>query len=53
MTFKNVLSATGKAALVAASAIHNSPLRTRMYEIDEEITRLQEERAELAAQLID
>lgn len=52
MTVKSVLSATGKGLFATATAIHNSPLRTRMYEIDEEIAKLQEEKAQLEKQLI-
>lgn len=33
-------------------ATHNSPLRTRMYEIEEEIEKLQEEYAELEEKLM-
>lgn len=52
MTVKSVLSATGKGLLTATTAIANAPIRTRMYEIDEEIAKLQEERAQLEKRIV-
>jgi len=49
---KRTLSAIGNGLVLATTAMHNGPIRTRMYEIDEEIAKLQEEKAELEEKLI-
>jgi hypothetical protein len=49
MTFKSVLSATGNGLLTATTAIANASTQTRIWEIDAEIAKLQEERATLVA----
>lgn len=53
MKIKNTLSSIGNGLITAAAAINNAPIRSRIYEIDEEIERLQEEKAELEKQLLD
>jgi uncharacterized small protein (DUF1192 family) len=53
MTFKSAMSAIGNGALNVATVIHNSPIDTRIAEIDEEIVRLQQERATLAEKRIN
>jgi uncharacterized small protein (DUF1192 family) len=53
MTFKSAMSAIGNGALIAATVIHNSPIDTRITEIDEEIERLQQERAQLVEKRIN
>lgn len=49
---KNAATATGRGLLIAAEAMNDVPLRTRISEIDEEIERLQEEKSNLEAKLI-
>jgi len=49
---KKTLSSIGNGLLAATTAIHNGPIRSRIYEIDEEIEKLQQEKAELEAKLI-
>ena len=52
MTLKSALATAGNGLLAATTAIHNAPLRTRMYEIDAEIEKLQAEKLELQVKLI-
>lgn len=47
MTLKSVLSATGNGLLTATTAIANASTQTRIWEIDAEIAKLQEERDQL------
>lgn len=49
---KKALTSTGNGLLNAATAVHNSPIRTRMYEIEEEIQKLQDEKDELEKRLL-
>jgi hypothetical protein len=50
--FKKTMSSIGNGTLTALEAINNAPIRSRMNEIDAEIEKLQEERAELEERLI-
>lgn len=52
MTIKSALSATGKGLLTATTVIANSTTLVRINEIDDEIARLQEEKALLERRLI-
>jgi len=52
MTFKTAMSSVGNGLLTTATVLHNSGLRTRINEIDEEIKKLQEEKSRLEDQLI-
>lgn len=49
---KKSLSTIGTGLFVATAAIHNGPIRTRLYEIDAEMEKLQEEKEQLEARLI-
>lgn len=49
---KNTLKSIGTGLDVGLTAIHNSPIRVRLNEIEEEMERLSEEKAELEAKLI-
>ncbi|PYS67708.1 MAG: hypothetical protein DMF69_22295 [Acidobacteria bacterium] len=50
---KKALSSTGNGLMLAATAIHNTPIRSRLIEIEEEMEKLREEKAELEARLLD
>jgi|1186.fasta_scaffold349230_3 hypothetical protein len=52
MTFKSALSATGRGLLTATTVLANAPVHARMTEIDAEIQKLQDERAQLESRLI-
>jgi hypothetical protein len=52
MTFKSALSATGRGLLTATTVLANAPVHARMTEIDIEIQKLQDERAQLESRLI-
>jgi hypothetical protein len=47
-TFKNAAKRTGKGIGLAIAATNNAPIRARLYEIEEEMERLQEEKTKLA-----
>ena len=49
---KKALSSTGKGLMIATAAINNGPIRTRLYEIEDEIEKLEEEKAKLEAKLL-
>jgi hypothetical protein len=51
-TLKKTMSSIGKGLDVVLTATHNSPLRSRIYEIEEEIAKLQAEKAELEERLV-
>lgn len=51
-SFKKTMSSIGNGLSLATVAIANAPIRTRMDEIDEEIAKLQEERAKLEERLV-
>jgi len=49
---KSALATTGNGLLLAGSVLHNAPIHSRIAEIEEEIEKLQEEKAELEAKLL-
>ena len=49
---KKTLNTIGRGLLTATQAMHNGPIRSRIYEIDEAIEKLQQEKAELESKLI-
>jgi hypothetical protein len=51
--FKKVMSTTGKGILAVGAAVNNAPIHQRIDEIDAEIARLQEEKANLEDKLIE
>lgn len=52
MTFKSAMSSVGNGLLVTATVLHNSPVQTRISEINEEMQKLQDEKTRLEDQLI-
>lgn len=52
MTVKSALSSIGNGALSIATEIHNSSITTKIDELDEQITKLVEDRQNLENQLI-
>lgn len=52
MTFKSALSNVGNGLLTATAAIHNSSIQLELDEVNTEIARLQERKAELERRLI-
>jgi uncharacterized small protein (DUF1192 family) len=53
MKLKSTVSSIGKGLLTSLEVIHNAPISARIREIDEEIERLQEEKAKLENDKID
>lgn len=49
---KNAASSIGNGLLTTLTVLNNSPVNTRIREIDEEIKTLEEEKARLKTQLI-
>lgn len=52
MTFKSAAKSLGSATLTAATVLVNAPSNLRIAEIDEEIAKLQAEKAELESKLV-
>jgi hypothetical protein len=52
MTFKSAAKSFGSGLLTTATVLHNSPINTRIAEIDEQMEKLQEEKTRLEADLI-
>ena len=49
---KKTVKAVGTGLFLAAATLNNSPIRTRLGEIEEEMERLQEEKDRLEARLL-